>query len=216
LENQSPEDQILNFEGPADETMFRGFVSWCLPEQFEEEAQKEVDSVFAHLATEDNRALALIGALVIENAIDGFLNAHIPGYTKLKDKKDFTFSMKINLARALKLCPSRLFGAADTIRDVRNDFAHKLSISLFSECKPEHLRSLEGHLRQITSNELNYGDNRTIFKTLVTLVYLALRGYTLHIYNLNEYIRDIQGNFIGDFEKYCKANYASLGDTQRA
>ena len=191
--------------------MFRRFVGWCLPEH-DRKAQNEVDSVFTHLATEDDRALALTGALVIENAIDGFLNAHIPEYTKLKDKKDFTFSLKISLARALKLCPSRLFGAADTIRDVRNDFAHKLSISTFAECKPEHLRSIEGHLRQITTNQLDYQDNRNVFKTLVTLVFLALRGYTLHVYRLNEYIRDNDSDFIRGFEMYCKANYANLGE----
>ncbi len=140
--NDSPQpEQILNVEGPEGETMFRRFVVSCLPVEWKAAVQVELDTVFAHLKSEDDRAVALVGALIVEDGVNQLLAAHAPGYRELAAKSDFGLSLRIEFARALRLCPSRLLGATDTIRKIRNDFAHRLSLTAFNECKPEHLQS---------------------------------------------------------------------------
>jgi hypothetical protein len=204
-ETPSPES-ILNFEGPKGETLFRRFVDAYLPLEWEPKVQAEVDEVFGHLDSKDDRAVAVVGALVIEDSVNQLVAAHVPGYKKMAESRDFGLSMRIELARALRLCPSRLLGAADTVRAIRNDFAHKLALKMFDECKREHLTSAQGHLRQIQPTMVAGKTNREIFTSLVCVVSLALRGYSLHVERLNQYVREEEA-FWGAFHQYCVAKY---------
>lgn len=210
MQTQLPPEKRINIEGPEGESIFRRFLAWCLPIEWTGTIQGELDEVFAHMSSDDDRALVLVGALVVENAIDQLLTVYIPGYKTLKGNRDFTFSMKISLARSLRLCPSRLFSAADAIRLIRNDFAHELSNSVFDECKPEHLQSIEGHLRHINIEQAE-GSARDIFKSLASMLFLALRGYHFHIQGLNEFLRNSEV-FSKQFRTFCETEYEQLRD----
>jgi len=204
-ESPSPES-ILTFEGPEGETLFRRFVAACLPLEWEPVVQAEVDEVFAHLDSKDDRAVAVVGALVIEDSVNQLVAAYVPGYKKMAENRDFGLSMRIELARALRLCPSRLLGAADTVRAIRNDFAHKLALKAFDECKREHLASAQDHLRQIQPAMVAGKTNREIFTSLVSMVRLALRVYSFHVERHNQYVREAKA-FRDAFHEHCVAKY---------
>ena len=199
-------EQTLNFEGPVGDTVFRRFIVWCLPAGWEPVIQAEIDEVFAHLGPEEDRAVAVVGALVIENGVNQLVGAHVPGFKRIAHHRDFTLSMRIELARALRLCPSRLLGAADTIRHIRNEFAHKLSLKSLDECEKEHLASASDHLRGINRLMVEGKTNREIFRGLVGLVYIALRGYAFHVERLNKFVRE-EKSFMDAFKEHCIAKY---------
>jgi hypothetical protein len=158
------------------------------------------------LEADDNRAVALVGALVVENAIDGFLGAHIPAFRKLQENRDFTFSLKTELARALELCPHRLFDSANGIRQIRNDFAHDLSISAFAQCKK--WKTIKSLRKTICTQYKRGSDDRTIFTELVWMVFYGLRTYTSHVELLNTYVRG-KTDFYKHFVAYCKEQNAA-------
>lgn len=201
---------ILNVEGPERETLFRRFLVWCLPPEWERTMQAEIDEVFAHLNSEDDRAVALVGALLVESAVNELVSAYVPGYKTLAENRDFTFSMRIELARALRLCPARLLGAADTVRAIRNDFAHELGIGAFDQCASKHIESARGHLRIIQPSLSEAKTDRKVFVNLVSMICLALRGYKFHVERLNEYVRETEA-FRTGLREYCTRQYPQIG-----
>ena len=74
-------EEIINLEGPPGESLFRRFVSWCLPSEASKAFQHKIDAgIMAHVSElDDDRLLVLVGALVIENAIDELL-ALVPDF----------------------------------------------------------------------------------------------------------------------------------------
>src|ERR1700687_1436110 len=49
----------------------------------------------------DDRLLAIVTALIVEDRIDAVLGSFLPRYVRLTEKTEFTFSMKIALVEAL-------------------------------------------------------------------------------------------------------------------
>jgi len=193
----------LYFDGPKGQTLFSHLINWCITEDSFENFQGSIHDSFSHIAIEDDRTLSLVGALITENAVDGLLAAYIPDYMNLIEHGDFTFSMKINLARSLRLCPTRLLSAADAIRKVRNEFAHDLYITKFGQCKPENIKLVHDHLRQINKRDTEKKEARELFKLLVMYIFMALKSYQYHVEKLNNYIRKSE-EFMNHFKKYCQ------------
>jgi hypothetical protein len=79
----------------------------------------------------------------------------------LQERRDFTFSLQIEVARALRLVPSQILGAADCIRHIRNKFVHNLSLDTFDQLEPEELKSMRDHLARFTSR--TYDENADHF-----------------------------------------------------
>ena len=79
--------------------------------------------------------MVIIGALIIENELDNFLSGWIKIYSHLKNSKDLTFSFKVDLVISLKLIPRRILNAIESIKKIRNVFAHNLDISAFEEAR---------------------------------------------------------------------------------
>ena len=205
-------DAILDFSGPDGETLFRHFVVWCLPVKWESEVQRETDEVFAHLRSDDDRAVALVGAMIVQDAVDALAAAHAPGYKRLAENRDFSFSLRIELVRALRLCPSRLLSAADTIRTIRNDFAHELSIKAFGDCDQKNLNSARGHLAQVHPKMVDGKTDREVFVALVGMIRLALRGYGFHVERLNAFVRNA-AEFKATLRSHCLTSYPQLQPT---
>jgi len=57
----------------------------------------------------DDRLYALVANLLVENIIDNYLAEIMPKYKKseLAKKNDFTFSLKIDVAKELRFCPQK-------------------------------------------------------------------------------------------------------------
>jgi hypothetical protein len=77
MEQVDPPGPILNVEGPENKTLFYRFLTWCLPAEWKSNVQTEVDESFSHLASEDDRAVALVVGLLIENAVNALLSAYV-------------------------------------------------------------------------------------------------------------------------------------------
>lgn len=80
----------------------------------------------------DHRLLAIVTALIVEDRLDKILSSFLPRYSVF-EKTDFTFSMKIRLLEALNFIPPLITAAAHCLREIRNEFAHHLEFTKFSE-----------------------------------------------------------------------------------
>src|SRR5580658_10463995 len=88
-------EELLDITGPAGETLFWHALEHVIAEHGPK-LQGELDELWAHYRDiSDERLLALVAALCAEFAIQGLLEALGPGFDKLRDDADFTFSLKI-------------------------------------------------------------------------------------------------------------------------
>ena len=197
MQEREPE-KVVNVEGPKGESVFHYMSSGVIQPGHDPHIQSRIDSMVRRAeGLKDDRLLVLVGALIIENAVDGLLAAIIPGYRVLRDGRDFTFSMRIRLAEALRLIPSRILHDADLIRKVRNEFVHDLSVDTFDKLKPSMLESMCERVSKY--NPHIYRTHADTFKRLVSFVAIALYGYEKHASKLNDFIR--RDNFLSTFEK---------------
>jgi hypothetical protein len=187
MEEPRPEDKI-HIEGKPKRSVFHQPLRWALSLETPFEIQHRIDEIRLHLDNPpEDRLQVLLSALFIENAIGELLAAIMPGYSSLRNNRDFTFSMQIEVARALRLIPSHILDAADCIRDIRNKFVHKLSLDTFDQLEPKKLQSMRDHLSHFTSR--TYNRNADTFHELVTLTAAALGLYTVHVSQLSKFIR---------------------------
>ena len=202
------EKQFLNIEGSSGESVFFRPLVWCLGKNIqttEKNIQTFLDKEWKHIVDlHDDRLLVLVGALLVENAINEFLGAIIPKYKPLHKRREFTFSIRIELARALRLCPSRIFNSADIIRDIRNDFVHDLSCNAFSKLSPDRLKSMRDHYSKFDPHfNVEQKNDEETFRKLVSITSLALLVYRKHVIKLNEFIHS-EELFIA-LKQFCKA-----------
>lgn len=158
--------------------------------------QRKIDNCLSKYdKTTDDRALAIIGALLIENEIDDFISISIKGYSKIKEDKAMTFSFKGDLANSLMIMPSKIINAIEPIRKIRNLFAHNLEISSFIEAKNwviEKKKSnpfpmLNEKIRTIIY-EWDNKDDKATYKQLLIVIILGIHIYARHANYLQAFI----------------------------
>jgi len=179
----------VNSEGPAGESIFFGLSEWGLGKaagELEPKLQQELSRVHD---VKDDRLMVLLGSLVIENAVEGLLAAFMPGLAELRDKPDFSFSLKIAVARATRLVPSRVLGAADIIRSIRNEFVHNLEIDSFERIPPKLLSSMAGHLKEFNRTNVAITTTLDQFYHLVVATTMTLYLYAHQVKALDSYVR---------------------------
>jgi hypothetical protein len=183
-----PEEEIINIEGPQGQSIFHHTMSYCVSQETIDGLQQKINEILKYVGElNDDRLLVLVGALIVENAIDELLVAIMPGYKSLRDKRDFTFSMRIEITRALRLIPSRILNCADFIRGLRNDFVHDLSINAFDRLESPRLQSMRDRL--LAFNPQVFEEDAKAFSQLVLWTGVALYVYTMHVSQLNDFIR---------------------------
>lgn len=191
IEELKPE-QIINIEGPAQESLFRRLLTWLLSShgttEFQAGLQKELDAYWAHYKDlADERAVVLVGSLCVEDCLDRMINAFFPASKVLHENRDFTFSLKIDILRACKFIPSRILDHCDLIRKLRNDFAHNLGLKTLSD----RGKKFQSVVQAIESYQPSYATNvspRKRFEELVALVCVALRAYTTHVESMRTFL----------------------------
>lgn len=174
-----------------------------------------LDEALNHLAaTKDERALVIVGALLIEGSIDDLLHTIMPGYKALRKNKDFAFSTKIELARSLRLCPNNVFNAADTVRAMRNAFAHNLPVTAINKL-PERedsdknlIESMRGHYLQYCSLDFESGYEAEAFKILVRCMLETLYYYRVQVWLLNQFMRSKE--LLPALNTFCSAEGIDL------
>jgi len=139
--------------------------------------------------TKDERLLAFIGALCMEEALDSFLGDYIPNYRHLEENRDFSLSMKIELVRSLRLIPMHLLGTADMVRDIRNKFAHNLDIDSFDSLDNGRRGKLRNRFKEIfPDDEISDVPLSELFEHVVGLLVSTLRVYQSCVAVAREYI----------------------------
>jgi hypothetical protein len=194
---------IINIEGKKGESLFRRPVKWFVEKDIEliRERFKRYKK-FIETAKEE-RLLALIGALSMEEALDLFLGAYIPDYSRIESERDFTLYLKIKLAYSLKLIPPRILDAAALINSVRNKFSHELEINSFDSLDNGTQENLKQKEEAFLPN-----DKRTdravkgTFIAVVECVILGLGVYASHVRSAKEYIYG--GDFADELVKRIK------------
>ena len=142
---------------------------------------------------DDERLLAIVTALIIEDRLDLFLGAFLPRYNQLKEPTEFGFSLKIRLAAALGFIPPRILLACHLFRGIRNDFAHNLNLEKFDDLEKKRLDALVALRADIYSI---YGAEerkpkstvKEEFKALAYYCILGLEEYRENVTRLREYI----------------------------
>lgn len=141
-------EQVLNIEGPPGESLFRRLLIWLVPFDRMAELQRELDEYWAHYRDlTDERAIVLVGALVVEDSLDELITTFFPKSTTLLKKREFTFSLKTDLIRACKLIPSRILHHCDIVRELRNDFAHSLQLKTLSDWGDGNFQKVDQAIR---------------------------------------------------------------------
>jgi hypothetical protein len=159
-------------------------------------------------ATGDQRSFVILSAVIVELYLDSLLDCIMSGYRKLAEKRDFTFSLKLSLLRALGLIPPHIVEVADLIRKVRNEFAHNF------DC--DHLDRLDAGLRQAMEQRVRnlYGDRepyitstREMFKALTFFVLAGFSAYKPNFRILKEKLND--GSLNDSLKNECFQRHAA-------
>jgi len=153
----------------------------------------------------EERLLALIAAMSIEEALDSLLSAYIPDYKRIPKKKDFTSSMKIEIAKSLRLIPRHIMNTANLVRAIRNEFAHDLSIDSFDSLNEKNFKNkLKARFKEFFPEEdiSNMALNE-LFAQIVQSVVSALELYKYYSKAAKEYI--YSEDFINELDKRIKS-----------
>ncbi len=193
MTNPKPEE-IINIEGEKGNSLFYRIIIHAVNQENFKDIQEKLDSYLEkYTKTSDDRALAIIGALSVENELDNFLATWIEGYKHIASNKDLTFSFKIDLAISLKLIPRKILNAIEPIRKIRNIFAHHLDIDTFEKAKEFDSKSEKPSFPKLynmikTFMVWDKEDDKETFKNLIFMIILGLNVYTKHIAKVQDYI----------------------------
>ncbi len=137
----------------------------------------------------DERLQAIVGSLAVEDVLDSLLEAYIPKYNKyLKKNEDFTFSLKTELARSLKLIPTHLINAIDIIRQTRNEFAHNLDIQNFDALPERRKTDILKRAHNIHPEDNIDEPLSIIFGELVSSLLAIIGAYSTNVKVARDYI----------------------------
>jgi hypothetical protein len=168
--NKPKKASIPNIEGTRGDSLFYEPLGWTQQEDLKliSGHYKEYENLVMRYG--EDRLLALVGSLSLEEALDHLFAAYIPNYECLSENRDFTLSMKIDLGRSLRLIPKHLLDAADLVRKIRNEFAHALEMKSLKSLKADTKRKLR------TSYEVLYRKDP------------GFEIYTSHLRNASKFI----------------------------
>lgn len=189
-----PDDEQLNIQGPAGESIFC-HTKVFLVEDSLPKIQGDLDSTWVHYRDlDDDRLLVLVAALCIEGGLDDLLLAIAPGVDSASKDRTFSFSVKVKMAKALRLIPERILRDVELIGALRNQFAHRLDHRRFDDLpKAGSIKGLLPAVRQYVQKPKNAADLRSLFKELTGLVLMALRVYVEQTRHLRRFMESPEG-----------------------
>lgn len=192
---------IINIEGKRGESLFHRPLIWGIEKDLKLISGRYTEYERLVSEAEEERLLALIGAMSMEEVLDWFLGAYIPGYRSLEE--DFSLSIKIRLARSLRIVPEHILGAAALINNVRNKFAHNLRISCFDALDNGTKDNLRQKRGVFFPNDINTDLTvKDMFVKVVDGVILGFEIYTSHVRIAREYI--YSDDFVNELSKRIK------------
>ena len=214
------EEEVINIQGIHGETIFYHPIVSFISQEMSMSLQREINKTIEYVqGLNDDRLLVLVGALVVENAVDKLIASVFPGYKSLHSQRDFTFSMRIEIVKALKIIPSKILNSAHFVRKLRNDFVHDLSLDSFDKLDTSSIQSMQDRLLEFNSEKIE--ESPRAFSRLVLWLTVALHTYTEHTLQLNKFIRDDRfinylQSFIAQGKSLEKDVSESMLDSQKA
>ena len=182
-------ENVLDITGPEHESLFWHLKEWLFSQERVPEVQKRLDELWNHYRdVTDDRLLALVAGLCIESSVDLLLIAFAPAFGQYRDDIDFTFSIKIKMARSMQLLPARILTSCDLVRQMRNEFAHHLDYNTFDRLASKHLDKLHPQVRSYIHTDQDAHDYTILFRTLTGVTLAALQVYTLQLSDLRMFI----------------------------
>lgn len=180
---------------PESKILFTSIWNRLIPDR--ERVFEQIDEFMHKYAImKDDRAMALVGGILLENYLDNFLRSIVPKYKS----KRYTFQRKIDLAKSLCLIEPDMFNCLFRLKEIRNDFAHDLEMWSFNDVEDSKIQLLKDYSYNIFGISIYKHDKAGVFKTTTTNLALFLESYTRHVNLLNNFIRSEQ--FHESLQKY--------------
>lgn len=124
-----------------------------MAKKIKEHTYDDLEDYLEIFQNETDRACAVLGAAHLDYLLAKAIGAHLPRGSEMSDEILFkpeapigTFSSRISMAYALNIINKETKEFLNTIRRIRNDFAHKIEIHSFDEdqsiidkCKNLHI-----------------------------------------------------------------------------
>lgn len=150
--------------GEKSKSLFTEQFDRFLPSQW----NKDIAPYFKRLnKIKDERSFVILASAVLELKVDIFLKLFIPNSQILVNDKT-NFDSKIKILRAFNLIPSHIVNIIEVLKNIRNEFAHHISLDSFSEA---HLsENLPNRLELLDKYWTEYENDMTYYKIKPVLV----------------------------------------------
>lgn len=183
----------LNFACEKGQVLLHGLFKNAVVDHRINEAMKAFQNTSNALEqAQDDRALAVVYALAVEGALDRAIRAFCPGYDRLVENRDVTFSVKVEILESLALIPPHILRAIEPVRQIRNEFGHNLEITRFNDLQRKRLASIDSHLEKLTPGFNRRLGTKERLRTLTGTIVLALLLFSHQIMLLREYIESAE------------------------
>lgn len=188
----------FTYSGPDEETVFHDFDPGLLVtpaaniENVADRVLAPIQGQMEHLRhIKDFQLGILYGAMLVENALDELLRNLMPRFDQeIVNNADFSFSMKTRIARALAICPRRILGSVDSIRNARNAIAHNLQFNNYDDLPFGIRESVNNRRREYydPADDAPADEGFSQFISLAVYTTTAILVYASHSRLLREFV----------------------------
>ncbi len=188
--DSSGKERPFKNSGKKGESLFPNFITKAAARELELINKNYTRHLSYMSRAKDDRLLAIVGALAVEEALDSLLIAYIPDYKVLhREDHDITFSMKMNLMRSLKLIPSHLLDTVDIIGKIRNEFAHELDKDDFNSVSVKKKDKFIKIFKELhPKDDVNNYSMSYMFDTTIRGILVCFGAYASNLKIAKEYI----------------------------
>jgi len=200
------DDVKVKFKDDGDSCLFARYSDWDWPFfPHEDLFFGTIELWRKYRDIEDDRLLTLVGALCVESALDKLLGALLPGYASLSGEgnrgRGISMSLKIRIIRALAIIPAKFLDCCDLVTSIRNEFAHNLALSKFSDLPLKVANKTMPYFKRISRLEADCSwTERRLYGLLLRHILYALFICTIRARELTLYIAE--DDFLTDFRKH--------------
>jgi hypothetical protein len=152
----------------------------------------------------DDRSYAILSAIIVEHHVVRMLKLVMPRFDDFAKSHELSFSMKLDLLESIRLIPEHLVVCADTVRSVRNEFAHDLDIESLDGIRQSTKDKLKSAFNSIPDIEKISGTvgRKTVRETLSWVVQCAVIGVRIYESNVKLLMESIRSEtFLRQLER---------------
>src|SRR5262249_7832166 len=137
---------------------------------------------------EDDRAIMLVSALLLENAVTACLTAFSPNFKDITEDFEISASVKEKTLKSLSVIPPQITAPLAPLRKIRNRFAHDLHVKTFDDVEARFFDALDSQRRLLLPNAPALPTRRETVVSTTHNVLLGLGMFRLHLALLRRYL----------------------------